>query len=172
MKLQTTKEIRRAFLPILLLSILGILLGLFLPLIFVIHPTPEYEDMFDTTIKVESIDYISSYRGGGYYELKSVDGEFYHLSGNFQIDNLRNRISEGTEIQIKWYSQTWLFQKTLYIEEIKLQNEFLSVYSNDDRGSFIFGIVAGGLCIAMGSGGIFLYYKWTREEFAKLPLKH
>ena len=172
MKFKTIREIRRAFLPILLLSIFGILLGLLLPLIFVINPTPEYEDMLDATIKVESIDYISSYRGGGHYELKSADGEIYHLSGDFQIDDLRDRIPEGTEIQIKWYSKTWLFQKTLYIEEIKLQNEFLSVYSNDDRGAFIFGIVAGGVCIAMGSGGIFLYCKWTHEEIDKLSRKH
>ena len=172
MKLKTIREIKRAFLPILLLSIFGILLGFFLPLIFVINPTPEYEDMLNAMIKVESIDYISSYRGGGHYELKSVDGEIYHLSGDFQIDDLRDRIPEGTEIQIKWYSKTWLFQKTLYIEEIKLQNEFLSVYSNDDSGALIFGIVAGGLCIAMGSGGIFLYYKWTHEEIDRLSRKH
>ncbi len=172
MKFKTIREIRRSFLPILLLSIIGILLGLLLPLFFVINPTPEYEDMLETTIKVESINYISSYRGGGYYQLKSADGEFYHLSGSFQADDLRDRISEGTEIQIKWYSKTWLFQKTLYIEEIKLQNEFLSVYSNDDKDALIFGIIAGGLCIAMGSGGIFLYYKWIHEEIAKLPRKH
>lgn len=172
MKLQTIREIRCAFLPMLLLSIIGILLGLFLPLIFVINPTPEYDDMLDATIKVESIDYISSYRGGGHYELKSVDGEFYHLSGDFQIDDLRDRIPEGTEIQIKWYSKTWLFQKMLYIEEIKLQNEFLSVYSNDDRGAFIFGIVASGLCIAMGSIGIFLYCNWTHEKIDKFSQKH
>ena len=172
MKFKTTAEIKRAFLPILLLSILGILLGLLLPLFFVINPTPEYEDMLEATIQVESIDYISVYRGGGHYELKSADGELYNLSGDFQIDDLRTQISKGTEIQIKWYSKTWLFQRKLYIEEIKLQNEFLSVYSNDDRGALIFGIVAGCLCIAMGSGGIVLYYKWTHEEIDKLSRKH
>ena len=172
MKFKTTAEIKRAFLPILLLSLLGILLGILLPLLFVINPAPEYEDMLETTIRVESIDYISGYRGGGHYKLKSVDGELYNLSGDFRIDDLRSQISKGTEIQIKWYSKTWLFQKTLYIEEIKLQNKVLSVYSNDDRGALIFGIAAGCLFIAMGSGGSVLYYKWTHEEIEKLSRKH
>ena len=171
MKHQTVKDIKRSYRSILLLSVSFILLGLVVSLLFVINPTPKYEDMTETTVRIDSVRYISSYRGGGHYELKTTDGIFYHLSGDFHVSELE-ALPKGTEIQIKWYEKTWLFEKTLYIEEIIFQNERISTYTNDDREGMIFGFFAGGLCIAMGIGGIFLYRHFVHQEMVKLPKKY
>ena len=166
------KDIRRTYLPILFLSVIGILLGSIVSLIFVINPTPAYENMSESTVTVDSIKYISSYRGGGHYELKTTDGEFYNLSGEFTVSDFCDKLPLGTEIQIKWYSKTWFFQKELYIEEIKLQNELICVYTNNDKSAMIFGFLIGGICIAMGIGGIILYLGFVNGEIARLSKKN
>lgn len=172
MQHSTMDKIKRSYLPILVLSIIGILMGGCISLLFAINPTPDYEDMLETTITVDSIQYISRYRGGGGYVLKTIDGELYNLAGDFHISDLQSHLHEGTEIQIKWYSKTWLFQKKLYIEEIKLQNELFSTYTNHDRESMIFGFAAGSLCIGMGIVGILFYRHFVHKEIAKLPKKY
>lgn len=171
MKYPTFKEIRKMYFPVLLLSLILILGGFFTSILFCVNPTPQYDEMQGGIVRVDSVKYVSHYRGGGHYELKTLDGEYYNLSGDLSLNDVRD-LPKGAEIKIKWYAKTWLFDEKLYIEEIVYQDEMLSVYTNDDNESMLAGFAIGAIVMALGVGGIFLYRHFMSEEIRKIPPKH
>ena len=168
-------DIKRRYFIIIILSAFIVAFGVFAMLKLSFNPTPKYDDLIEATIVVDHIEYKERYgkfTSSWYYELKAANNEYYHLSGDFDITEIYKKLKSGSEIEIKWYSKTWLFEKIQYIEEIRCEDELLSVYTNDDKGAAIAGFVFGGISIVMGICGVIIYRYVVNMELQMLPQKY
>lgn len=141
-------------------------------MVVALNPTPAYENLQSDTISVDSIRYYAGGRGSGYYGLISTEGVKYRLSGDFKIKELEEKLEYGTEISIKWYRKDKLTVEKLYIEEILLGGERLSIYSNNDKATNIFAYVGGSVMFVLGFAAIIFYRYNVIKEIRKLPKKH
>lgn len=168
-------DIKRRYFIIIILSAFFVAFGVFAMLKLSFNPTPKYDDLIESRIVVDHIEYKERYgkfTSSWYYELKAANNEYYHLSGDFDITEIYKKLKSGSEIEIKWYSKTWLFEKIQYIEEIRCEDELLSVYTNDDKGAAIAGFVFGGISIVMGMCGAIIYRYVVNMELQMLPQKY
>ena len=167
-------DIKRTNFIIIILSAFLVAFGVFAMLKLSFNPTPKYDDLIEATIVVDHIEYKAGFgkTRTAYYELKATNNEYYHLSGDFDIAEINNKLKSGSEIEIKWYSKNWLFEKIQYIEEIRYEDELLSVYTNDDKGAAIAGFVFGGISIVMGMCGVIIYRYVVNMELQMLPQKY
>ena len=60
----------------------------------------------------------------------------------------------------------------LYIEEIYLDGELLSSYTNDNRSAMIVAWVGGSALFMIGIGHLIFYYYIIKKEIKKLPKKY
>ncbi len=174
-KIHTTgKDIRRMYLGCVVIAVLVFLLGLYCILIITLNPTPQYKNLKEGTITVDHIKYYpgSGRFASGYYGLTSAEGVKYHLSGNFDIHILQEKLMTGTEISIKWYSNNTLMVERFYIEEICLDGEMLSAYTNDDKPAIIFAWIGGSALFMIGIGSLIFYYCIVKKEIKHLPKKY
>ena len=168
-------DIKRTNFIIIILSAFLVAFGVFAMLKLSFNPTPKYDDLIEATIVVDNIEYKKVGYGQGrtaYYELKAANNEYYHLSGDFDITEIYKKLKSGSEIEIKWYSKTLLFEKIQYIEEIRYEDELLSVYTNDDKVAVIVGFTLGGISIVMGMCGVIIYRYEVNMELQMLPQKY
>ena len=168
----TAKDIRRMYRIFLIGAVLSLLFGFYVFSIIFLNPTPPYENLNEDTIAVEQVRYHARGRGGGYYGLTSSEGVEYHLSGDFQWGELQEKLVVGTEISIKWYSRDRLMLEKRYVEEIYLDGERLSAYTNDDGADRIFACVGGGALLVMGLAFWLFYRRMVAKEIRNLPKKY
>ena len=175
-KIHTTgKDIRRMYSGCIIIAVLCFLVGLYCFFILTLNPTPQYENLQDDVITVRDLKYYRTFtRNGvkGYYALLSADGQKYHLSGDYHIDVLQEKLQNGTEISIKWYSNDTLMLERFYIEEISLDGELLSSYTNDNRSAMIVAWVGGSALFMIGIGSLIFYSYTVKNEIKRLPKKY
>ena len=176
-KIHTTgKDIQRMYSGLIIIAVLCFLLGLYGFLSLTLNPTPQYENLQDHIITVGDIKYYRNHTARGivigHYVLISAEGQKYHLSGDYNIDILQEKLQNGTEISIKWYSNNQLMVERLYIEEIYLDGELLSSYTNDNRSAMIVAWVGGSALFMIGIGHLIFYYYIVKKEIKKLPKKY
>lgn len=168
----TGKDIRRFYRIFVVGSILAFVFGIWIILSMSLNPTPSYEDQQESTVTVESIRYYPSVRGVGGYRIKTTDGDIYRLSGDFNASALKEKLTGGTVITIKWHQKNFLINDILYIEEIKLNGEILSHYTNNDKSVMVFSLISGGIMFILGFIGLLFYHYRVKEEIKKLPKKY
>ncbi len=168
----TGKNIRRNYGGILVCSFFFFILGIYVILVITLNPTPAYEDLNDAVITVDSIKTYSSGKGGRYKALSSTDGVRYRLSGDFNLSTLKEKLPEGTEIVIKWYKSDTLMLEKHYVEEIYLDGEQLSAYTNNNKVGTIFACVSGSFLFAIAIGLLIFYRSTVKKEIQQLPKKY
>ena len=168
----TGKDIRRFYRIFVVGSILAFAFGTWIILSMSLNPTPSYEDQQESIVTVESIRYYPSGKGVGGYRIKTTDGDIYRLSGDFNAKTLKEKLTSGTVITIKWYQKNFLINNILYIEEIRLNGEILSHYTNNDKSAMVFSWIFGGIMFILGFIGILVYHYHVKEEIKKLPKKY
>lgn len=174
-KIHTTgKDIHCMYNGCIVIAVLSFLLGLYCFFSLTLNPTPQYENLKEGTI---TVDHIKHYPGlgrfaSGYYGLTSAEGVKYHLSGNYDIHILQEKLTDGTTISIKWYSNNTLMIERLYIEEIYLDGELLSSYTNDNQSAMIVAWVSGSALFMIGIGHLIFYYYIVKKEIKNLPKKY
>ncbi|MBE6654752.1 MAG: hypothetical protein E7608_04770 [Ruminococcaceae bacterium] len=171
-KYVTGKDIRRNYRIFLIGAVFAFIFGLYIILVITLNPTPAYENLQNDTIVVDNIKYYTGVKGGSYYGLTSTDGIKYHLSGDFSFKILEEKLIYGTEILIKWHNKDKLMFERFYIEEIYLDGEKLSTYTNDDKASNIFAYVGGSAMFILGIAAIIFYHHIVAKEIRNLPKKH
>ncbi len=168
----TRKDIYRNYRVFLIGAALAFIFGLYTILVITLNPTPAYDNLQNDTIVVDHIKYYAGGRGGGYYGLTSTDGIKYHLSGDFNSKNVEEKLLYGTEIMIKWHNKDKLMFERFYVEEIYLDGEKLSTYTNDNKTSNIFAYVGGSAMFILGIAAIIFYRHIVAKEVRNLPKKY
>lgn len=161
----TVNNIRRSYNKVLVISLLGIFVGIYCAMLTFINPTPKYDNLLLDKVVVDTFGYQSKYRGGGDYYIDTVDGNRYILNGNFSATELYGHLLSNTEISIKWYRHR---NGTNYVKEIKLGEHTLSSYDNDDPIHAVIGFVMGSIVIILGVGGLVFRHRSIRKELDAL----
>lgn len=161
----TVNNIRRSYNKVLVISLLGIFMGIYCAMLTFINPTPKYDNLLIDNVVVDIFGYQSKYRGGGDYYIDTADGNRYILNGNFSATELYDRLFSNTEISIKWYQHR---NGTNYVKEIKLGEHILSYYDNDDPIDAVIGCVMGSLVFFLGVGGLVFRHRNIKKELAAL----
>lgn len=162
----TDNNIRRSYNKVLVISLLGIFMGIYCAILIFINPTPKYDNLLLDKVVVDTFGYPSKYRGGGDYYIDTADGNRYILIGNFSVTELHDHLLTNTEISIKWYRHR---NGTNYVKEIKLGEHTLSSYDNDDPIHAVIGFVMGSIVIILGVGGLIFRHRSIRKELDALP---
>uniref|UniRef100_UPI0040569414 hypothetical protein n=1 Tax=Acetatifactor sp. TaxID=1872090 RepID=UPI0040569414 len=164
-EVHTINNIRRSYNKLLVISLLGIFMGIYCAMLTFINPTPKYDNLFLDNVVVDTFGYQSKYRGGGDYYIDTADGNRYILNGNFSEIELYDHLLSDTEISIKWYRHR---NGMNYVKEIKLGEHILSSYDNDDPIRAVIGCVMGSIVILLGVGGLVFRHRSIKKELAAL----
>lgn len=146
------------------------LFGLFVLVVVIAIPTPAYDSLMEDTIQIESVEYWSSFQGGGSYELYSVDDGHYTISGKYDSVQLVDQAMDGVKAEIK-YSQRPLIRDR-FIYEMTIGNKTLVSYENnrnvDVAGAVVFCII----CTLLGAGVLWAGVSYRkRSHYQKVSPK-
>ena len=142
-------------LQILVGSILALMIGAYLPFLYFLGQTPDYNMLEESSIVVNEVWYERGNNRG----LSSVDGVKYSIRGEYNRSVVDEVLTEGTEITIKWYERKLLTPKKLFIEEIQLEGKVICEYTNHNLTDMVFIIISCGLMIGIGFFGLWYYKK-------------
>ena len=164
------KEIKRQNIAWLIPFFIGFLMGVSLFLLATFTETPSYENLKSDTVIVEKIKYNNRMgRRSDYYTLISSDGRVYNLSGEYDIDELREKLVKGEKISIKWFRGNILQDKRTYIKEIVHNGRVLMSYRNDDKSTRIVLYSSAFLLSFFGISSVFVYRSNVAQEIRKIP---
>lgn len=155
MRRKTDKDIIKENDLLIILSTLLILLGVFSSILPHIALDVGY-DAFQ--VKDVTITEFKHHRGGfreaSYDYIRTMDGEKYNLSGDYQRGQLQELLTEGKTATIKWYKNEPFW--TLLVEEMYVDGERVVTYDNDKPVDWKPPLIFGSCFIALGIGGFFL----------------
>ena len=169
MRRKTTKELIKRNLVGIASSGILILMGVYLLYLSKLPVTP-YEAYQEKTTTVDSVRY-HYYMSSGYWELRTEDGECYNLTGSFQASELKEKLTPGTEVQIR-YGENWvgnLFGYK-YAEELTVNGKRIVSYNNDEDQHLTALYLLSGACILFGAAGLFLF-RWEVRRNRELQRK-
>lgn len=142
------------FFAVLLLISLFII---FLPNIMV---TPAYDELFETEAVVSKVDRVHQYRGGYTYYL-FTNNKNYILTGDFDYKILKDILTEGTEITIKFEKHPLIIFPD-FAHEVVVNNQITVAYNGSQlpRGIFVLlGIIIFLIATAYLAGSLW----WTKH---------
>ena len=140
---------------ILIGSVLALIIGAYLPLLYVLGQTPDYSMLEESDIEVKEVWYERGNNRG----MQAVDGRKFAIRGKYDHSVIDEKLVAGTEITVKWYARKLLAPKKLFIEEIKLDGETICEYSNDNVAHAVFAMLGCGLMVGLGLCGLWYYKK-------------
>lgn len=167
----TGKDIRRRYRLFPVGAVLAFLMGIYIVLVFTLNLTPPYERLKTDNVTVDNIKKYPAGKGS-YDGLTTSEGVRYHLSGDYRLDELREKLDKGTVISIKWYSRNRLMMERLYIQEISLDGEILCAYTNDNTAAIVFTCVGSGVMFILGTAALIYYGRSVAGEIQRLPKKY
>lgn len=130
----------------------------FLPDIF---PEPKYDELNEKDIVVTKLT-VSYGRGGNIYRIYTSEGESYNLTGDFERDSIRDILLQNTKATIKWRRNRFLLFFD-YAEEVRVGDNIVVSYNNDDpipRSPFI---MLAGLLILIDIAFLLLRFWWIKH---------
>lgn len=155
MRRKTDKDILKENNWLIIASALFIIFGIFVAILPHITPIVSYDSLQtkEVTIKVFKHFYGGA-RGASYDYIRTTDGEKYNISGDYQREQLKELLTEGRTVTIKWYKNNPFW--TLLAEEIYVDGERVVTYDNDLPVDWKSPLLFGSFCIVLGVGGFFL----------------
>ena len=125
MKRMTKAEMKRRHLIWLLIGIIFVVSGIFLPVDHFVFPHPAYEELQTKEVVVESVDYRSiwgRYYTTHYYYIMMSNGEGYRTCGRY-VREMDERLFPGDRVTIKYHKD-----RINSIDELKKEDEDLVTY--------------------------------------------
>ena len=132
------------------ISIFLMAFGLLTLFFGVVSPTPDYEDMTQATITVQSLKYFIYYRGNGVYVLKTDDDKRFNIAGAYNAKQLEEYAKPGTRAEIRYHHSKIFF--TSYIAEMSVDGTLLVRYGDYRKQTLMTFIVASSVCELFGFG--------------------
>ena len=173
MRRKTDKDILKENSWLIIVSALFIIFGIFVAILPHIAPTVSYDSLQtkEVTIKVFEHFYGGAH-GASYDYILTTDGEEYNISGDYQREQLKELLTEGRTVTIKWYKNKPFW--TLLAEEIYVDGERVATYDNDLPVDWKSPLLFGSFLIALGVSGFFLlrfFLKTNRTKQEKRDKK-
>lgn len=132
------------------ISIFLMVFGLVAFILSVASPAPDYKDMTQTTITVQSLKYLIYYRGNGVYVLKTDDDKRFNIAGDFVAEQWQDYLKPGTRAEIRYHHSKVFF--TSYIAEMSVDGNLLVRYADNRKQNFTKILFACSLCELFGLG--------------------
>ena len=169
MRRKTDKDIMKENHGLMILSTLLILFGVFCAILPYIAPHVGYDSLQTKEVTITKFKHhYGGVRGASYDYIRTTDGDKYNISGNYQRGQLKELLTEGRTVTIKWYKNEPFW--TLLAEEIYVDGERVVTYDNDKPVDWKSPLIFGSCFIALGTGGFFvlrLFVKTNREKQKK-----
>lgn len=131
--------------------------ALFVSLLPVLFPQPEYNDLKSKEVTVDQFLRYHVYRGGFVHRMYTADGESYYVTGDFD-DNELKTVPSGTKATIKWSRNPFLVFSN-HAEEIIINDRVVVSYNNDEPVPYG-GYVAVGVFVVLLDGMFLLIRLW------------
>ena len=128
-RISNAKFKRMTIVSIITFSLL-VLLAAFISFLPDLFPEPKYNELNEKNIVISRLT-VSHGRGGNVYQIYTLNGEAYNLTGDFDCDNIRNVFVENTKATIKWSRNRFLLFPD-YAEEVIVDGKTFVSYNNDD----------------------------------------
>ena len=155
MRRKTDKDIIKENYWLIILSALLILFGVLCAIFPHIAPHVGYDSLQTKEVTItEFKHHYGGYRGASYDYIRTADGEKYNLSGEYQREHLKELLTKGKTVTIKWYKNEPFW--TLLVEEMYVDGERVVTYDNDNPVDWKSPLIFGSCFIALGIGGFFL----------------
>lgn len=136
-------------------SICLILFGIFCAMLPHIAPRVDYDALQSKDVTIaEFKHFYGGAIGASYDYIRTTDGQKYNLSGNYSREQLKEILTEGRAVTIKWYKNEPFW--TLLVEEIYVDGERVVTYDNDKPVDWKSPLIFGSCFIALGIGGFFV----------------
>lgn len=169
MRRKTEKDIIKENYWLIILATLLILFGVFCAILPHIAPHVGYDSLQAKEVTITEFKHHSGgHRGASYDYIRTTDGEKYNLSGDYQREQLKELLTEGKTVSIKWYKNEPFW--TLLVEEMYVNGERVVTYDNDKPVDWKSPLIFGTCCIALGIGSFFLlrfFVKTNRKQQKK-----
>ena len=123
-----SKKKKYAYLCSALIVVLAFVL-IFAPELF---PSPEYNELMEKEITVSEFRKVHRYKGGNEYKIYTADDEIYTLTGEFDYDEVKTILTEGTKARIKYSQNRFLFFSSDYAEEVSVNDNVIVSFDNDN----------------------------------------
>ena len=155
MRRKTDKDIIKENYWLIILSALLVLFGVFCAILPHIVPHVSYDSLQTKEVTItEFKHHYGGYRGASYDYIRTTDGEKYNLSGDYQREQLKDLLTKGKQVTIKWYKNNPFW--TLLVEEMYVDGERVVTYDNDKPADWKSPLIFGSCFIALGIAGFFL----------------
>ena len=169
MRRKTDKDIIKEYSWLIIGSIFLILFGIICSMLPHIAPHVGYDALQSKDVTIaEFKHFYGGPKGASYDYIRTTDGQKYNLSGDYRREQLKELLTEGSAVTIKWYKNEPFW--TLLVEEIYVNGERVVTYDNDKPVDWKSPLIFGSCFIALGIGGFFvlrLFVKMNRTNQKK-----
>ena len=168
MRRKTDKDILTENNWLIIGSVFLILLGIFVAILPHIVPHVGYDSLQTKEVTIYEFKRHHGARGVSYDYIRTTDGQKYNISGDYQREQLKDLLTEGRTVTIKWYKNEPFW--TLLAEEIYVDGESVVTYNNDAPVEWKLPLIFGICLVALGACGFLLvrlFLKMNRTKQQK-----
>ena len=166
MRRKTDKDILKENNWLIIVSAFFIIFGIFVAILPHITPTVSYDSLQTKEVTIKVFKHFNSgARVASYDYIRTTDDEEYNISGDYKREQLKELLTEGRTVTIKWYKNNPFW--TLLAEEIYVDGERVVTYDNDLPVDWKSPLLVGSFFITLGVGGFFLLRFFLKTDRTK-----
>ena len=148
------KDILKLNTFVIIFIIFCFLTAIILPLLPVLLPIAEYNELINKDIVIRSVERVHQYRAPDYYLIITETGERYNITGDYNKKEIENALPRGKTVSIKYYENDFLLGTKKYAEVIEVDGVCVVHYDNDGENDLWIFYLLSVCCILMGTGAI------------------
>lgn len=131
-----------------------ILLGILCVIAPHVIPAADYDSLQTKEVVIAAFEHHhAGWRTPAYDYILTTDGDRYHITGDYQREDLEELLTKGKTATIKWRKNKPFW--TLFAEEIYVDGQRVVTYNNESV-EWKDSLLVGACLIVPGVGGIFL----------------
>ena len=135
-----------------------VLAGILLPLMPILIPKAEYDELITKEIVIESVDEVRSYKHW-FPRITTVEGEQYNITGDYSDINVYKDLLCGKPLTIKYYENQIFFTLKKYAEVVIVDGVTVVHYDNDKDDVWIMYLLSAGCLLLAAGGGYFVAWQ-------------
>lgn len=153
------KDIIKCNAFMIIVCILFTLGGILLPLLPVLIPTAEYDELIGKEIVIASVEWVSQHKGADFHRITTEDGEQYNITGDYAGIDIKEVLPRGKKVSIQYYENKILFQTKKYAEVIFVDGVCVVRYDNDeDNGVWVLYLLS--ICCFLTAAGTVCFLRY------------
>lgn len=127
-----------------------------------LHPTPEYEELEEVVVTVDSFRVVHHSKTPDDGIIRTTDGVKYYLRGTYSEEELIEKLVPGVEVTLKYHEgMAYYFIKMNYAKEVIIGNEVVCTYANYDEGNRVGMALAGNFLMVIS---FIIIFPWIKSR--------